>query len=105
MSEIQFNAQFDSQMRAIWGWRGVLGFISPAVTLLFGAEYAYRFGLLGVGMMEATLGLVHATDDNLGKVLPGLENAAKILADQGANFIFWAAHLPRSLKELTITCK
>ena len=30
MSEIQFNAQFDSQMRAIWGWRGVLGFISPA---------------------------------------------------------------------------
>jgi len=88
MSEIQFNAQFDSQMRATWGWRGVLGFISPAVTLSIGAEYAYRFGLLGVGMMEVTLGLVHATDDNLGKVLPGLDSAAKILADQGANFIY-----------------
>ena len=87
MAEIQFNAQFDTQMRADWGRRGVLGFISPAVTLSNGAEYAYRFGLLGVGIMETTLGLVYATDKNLGKVLPGLENAAKILADQGANFV------------------
>jgi maleate cis-trans isomerase len=37
--------------------------------------------------METTLGLVHATDDNMNKVLPGLENAAKTLADQGANFV------------------
>jgi len=87
MSDTQFNTQFDSQMRATWGWRGVLGFISPAVTLSFGSEYAYRFGLLGVGMMETTLGLVYATDENAGKVLPGLESAAKTLADQGANFV------------------
>jgi maleate cis-trans isomerase len=39
-------------------------------------------------MMETTLGLVYATDENVGKILPGLENAAKILADQGANFIY-----------------
>jgi maleate cis-trans isomerase len=87
MSEIQFNAQFDTQMRATYGWRGVIGYISPAVVLSYGAEYAYRFGLMGLGLMEITLGLVHATDDNLGKVLPGLDMAAKALADQGANFV------------------
>ena len=78
---------FDSQMRALWGWRGILGFINPAVSLSYGAEYAYKFGTLGVGMMETTLGLVHVTDENVTRVLPGLENAAKILADQGAQFV------------------
>ena len=78
---------FDKEMRSSWGWRGVLGFISPAVVLSYGAEYSYRFGLQGVGLMEITLGLVNATDDNLNKVLPGLENAAKTLADQGAQFV------------------
>ena len=87
MAEMQFNTQFDTQMGAAWGWRGVLGFISPAVSLSIGAESAYRFGLLGVAIMEVTLGLIHATDENVSKVLPGLENAAKTLADQGANFI------------------
>ena len=29
-----------------------------------------------MGIMETTLGLVYATDENVGKVLPGLENAA-----------------------------
>jgi len=78
---------FDTQMRGLWGWRGVLGFINPAVVLSLGAEYSYKLGLQGIGMMEVTLGLVHATDDNLGKVLPGLDSAAKTLADQGAQFI------------------
>jgi maleate cis-trans isomerase len=78
---------FDSQMRALWGWRGILGFINPAVSLSYGAEYAYKFGTLGVGMMETTLGLVHVTDENVTRVLPGLENAAKVLADQGAQFV------------------
>jgi maleate cis-trans isomerase len=78
---------FDSQMRGLWGWRGILGFINPAVSLSYGAEYAYKFGTLGVGMMETTLGLVNVTDENMVRVLPGLENAAKILADQGAQFV------------------
>jgi maleate cis-trans isomerase len=81
------ETQFDEQMRASWGWRGVLGYISPAVVLSHGAEYPYKLGLQGVGTMEATLGMVHATDANMNKVLPGLENAAKSLADQGANFV------------------
>jgi maleate cis-trans isomerase len=81
------NQMFDTEMRESWGWRGVLGFISPAVVLSYGAEYSYKFGLLGVGMMEVTLGLVNATDDNMNKVLPGLDNAAKTLADQGAQFV------------------
>ena len=74
-------------MRGLWGWRGILGFISPAVVLSYGAEYSYKFGLLGVGMMEVTLGMVNVTDENLNRVLPGLENAAKVLADQGAQFV------------------
>ena len=78
---------FDTEMRAAWGWRGVLGFINPSVSLSYGAEYPYKFGLLGVGMMEATLGLVRATDDNMNKVLPGLERTAQILAEQGAQFV------------------
>jgi maleate cis-trans isomerase len=78
---------FDTEIKESWGWRGVLGFISPAVVLSYGSEYAYRFGLQGVGFMEITLGLVNATDDNLSKVLPGLDNAAKTLADQGAQFV------------------
>ena len=81
------NEMFDTQMKASWGWRGVLGFINPAVVLSRGAEYAYRLGLEGVGMMEVTLGLVRVTDDNMGKVLPGLASAAKTLADQGAQFV------------------
>ena len=79
--------QFDTQMQAPWGWRGILGYINPAVVLSYGAEYSYKFGLLGVGIMETTLGLVRATDDNLNKVLPGLEIAAKTLRDQGAQFV------------------
>ena len=79
---------FDTKMREKeWGWRGVMGYISPAVVLSYGAELDYRLGLLGFGTMQITLGLVNATDDNLGKVLPGLDNAAKTLADQGAQFI------------------
>ncbi len=78
---------FDTQMRAPWGWRGVLGFINPAVVLSLGSEYAYKLSLEGVGMMEVTLGLVRVTDDNMGKVLPGLDSAAKTLADQGAQFV------------------
>jgi len=78
---------FDMQMRALWGWRGILGFINPAVSLSLGSEYAYKLGLQGVGMMEVTLGLVRATDDNMGKVLPGLESAAMTLAEQGTQFI------------------
>jgi maleate isomerase len=78
---------FDTQMRALWGWRGILGFINPAVSLSLGSEYAYKLGLQGVGMMEVTLGLVRATDDNMGKVLPGLESAAMTLAEQGTQFI------------------
>ena len=78
---------FDTQMKGFWGWRGVLGFIDPAVVLSYGAEYSYRFGLLGVGIMEVTLGLVNATDGNMNKVLPGLDSAAKTLADQGAQFV------------------
>jgi len=78
---------FDTQMRALWGWRGVMGFINPAVVLSLGSEYAYKMNLQGVGMMEVTLGLVRATDDNMGKVLPGLDAAAKTLADQGAQFV------------------
>jgi len=78
---------FDMQMRALWGWRGILGFINPAVSLSLGSEYAYKLGLQGVGMMEVTLGLVRATDDNMGKVLPGLESAAMTLAEQGPQFI------------------
>jgi maleate cis-trans isomerase len=74
-------------MRANWGWRGVLGYISPAVVLSYGAEYSYKLGQMGVGIMETTLGLVHATDANLAKVVPGLENAARTLADQGAQFV------------------
>ena len=74
-------------MRAPWGWRGVLGFINPAVVLSLGSEYAYKLSLEGVGMMEVTLGLVRVTDDNMGKVLPGLDSAAKTLADQGAQFV------------------
>jgi maleate cis-trans isomerase len=81
------NVEFDSQIRATWGWRGVLGIISPAVALSFGAEYPYKFGLLGLGMMEVTLGLVNVTDENMTRVLPGLESAAKTLADQGAQFV------------------
>jgi len=50
-------------------------------------SYSYKFGLLGVGIMETTLGLVRATDDNLSKVLPGLETAATTLRDQGAQFV------------------
>jgi len=87
MDYTQFNTQFDSQMRATWGWRGVIGYISPAVVLSYGAEYDYKFGQLGLGTMQITLGLVHATDDNLGRVLPGLDLAAKALADQGAQFV------------------
>ena len=78
---------FDTQMRGLWGWRGILGFINPAVVLSLGAECSYKLGLQGVGMMEVTLGLVRATDDNMGKVLPGLDSAAKTLADQGAQFV------------------
>jgi maleate cis-trans isomerase len=82
-----FNTQFDSQMRASWGWRGVLGIISPAVTLSYGSEAHYRFSTLGLGIMETTLGLVNVTDENMSRVMPGLENAAKTLADQGAQFV------------------
>jgi maleate cis-trans isomerase len=78
---------FDTQMRGLWGWKGVLGFVEPAVVLSYGAEYSYKFGLLGIGMVEVTLGLVNATDGNMGKVLPGLDIAAKTLADQGAQFV------------------
>ena len=53
-----------------WGWRGVMGYISPAVVLSYGSEVDYKLGLLGFGTMQITLGLVNATDDNLGKVLP-----------------------------------
>jgi hypothetical protein len=76
---------FDTKMRdKEWGWRGVMGYISPAVVLSYGSEIDYKLGLLGFGTMQITLGLVNATDDNLGKVLPGLDCAAKTLADQGA---------------------
>jgi len=78
---------FDTRMKACWGWRGVLGFINPAVVLSLGSEISYKLGLEGVGMMEMTLGLVRATNDNMGKVLPGLDSAAKTLADQGAQFV------------------
>jgi maleate cis-trans isomerase len=79
---------FDTKMRdKPWGWKGVMGYISPAVVLSFGAEMDYRLGLVGFGTMQITLGLVNATDDNLGKVLPGLDSAAKTLADQGAQFV------------------
>jgi maleate cis-trans isomerase len=82
-----FNAQFDTDMRAPWGWRGVLGYISPAVNLSRTAEYGYKFSLLGLGIMETTLGMVNVTDNNMSRVLPGMEDAAKTLADQGAQFV------------------
>jgi maleate cis-trans isomerase len=79
---------FDTKMRdKPWGWKGVMGYISPAVVLSYGSELDYKLGLLGFGTMQITLGLVNATDDNLGKVLPGLDSAAKTLADQGAQFV------------------
>jgi len=64
-----------------------MGYISPAVVLSYGAEWINRLGKVGFGTMQITLGLVNATDDNLGKVLPGLDSAAKTLADQGAQFV------------------
>ena len=35
------DVQFDTYMRAPWGWRGILGYINPAVVLSYGAEYSY----------------------------------------------------------------
>jgi len=59
------------------GLAGRYGLYQPGRSISYGAELDYRFGLIGVGMMQITLGLVNATDDNLSKVLPGLDGAAK----------------------------
>ena len=64
----------------------MISLITPAVALPYEAETSYRFGLMCVEIMKITLGLVNAADDNLGKVLPGLDASAKTFADQDVQF-------------------
>lgn len=76
-------------MGGVWGWRGVLGYISPAVMTWLG-EYFYRYAPEGVGLMVATMGVDRVMDENLEEALTELDKAARRLVEGGANSV----HLP-----------
>lgn len=100
-------------MDTVWGWRGVLGFIKPSV---FGGppdRSFYEVAPEGVEQLVATLGVNRPSEDNLTEALTYVDNAARQLAEGGANFIFlggpldvvwgveWGKKIKKRLEDLT----
>ncbi len=101
------------RMDSVWGWRGVLGFIKPSV---FGGppdRSFYEVAPDGVEQLVATLGINRPSEKNLSEAVTHVDNAARQLADGGANFIYlggpleiiwgidWGKEMRQRLEELT----
>lgn len=75
------------QMGGVWGWRGILGQISPAVFSLMG-EFFYKVVPEGVGLMVVTLGMNEPSKSSeLERALADVEQAARRLAQMGPDII------------------
>ncbi len=76
-----------AQMGGVWGWRGVLGYICPSVLISLQSDNFSKSAPEGVGLMVATLGINRVNEENLLEALTHVENAARQLAEGGANYI------------------
>lgn len=83
-------------MESLWGWRGVLGHISPSVFAMMGRVF-YQVVPEGVGLMVVTLGMNEPSATvEVDRALAGVEQAARQLAQGNPNFIFLGG-LPLSI--------
>jgi len=75
------------RMDYIWGWRCCLGFICPSLYGSAPDRGIYEVAPEGVEILAASLGINVVSEDNLEKVLTHVDNAARQLAEGGADFI------------------
>src|SRR3990167_4688075 len=81
------NRSTTRQMGGVWGWRGILGQISPAVFSLMG-DFFYRVVPEGVGLMVVTLGMNEPSKSaELERALADVDQAARRLAQMGPDLI------------------
>ena len=75
------------QTKDAWGWRGIIGDIEPAVSAGPMVQWFYQVAPEGVGLLSATLGIYELTDEQVERALSQVDDAAKRLAESGANCI------------------
>ncbi len=77
------------QMGEAWGWRGILGHISASLPGKV-EQHLYQMAPEGVGFLHATLGGIDdpSDDKEVERALFKVDEAAKQLAEGGADFIF-----------------
>lgn len=81
-------ADKSSGMGEAWGWRGVLGYISPSVSGKV-EKSLYQVAPEGVGFLVATLGMdTPSNDKSVEKALSKVDEAARQLKEGGADFIY-----------------
>lgn len=81
----------NARMGSVWGWRGVLGFICPSIYGSPPDRGLYEVAPEGVEILAASLGVQVPSHQSLvGEALTHVDNAAKRLAEGGADFIHLA---------------
>jgi maleate cis-trans isomerase len=73
-------------MGGVWGWRGILSFISPP-TVAWLPQYFYKYVPEGIGLMLQTLGVENVVDEEIEKNLAYIDRAAIQIAKSGANHV------------------
>ncbi len=76
------------KMEGIWGWRGIIGHISPAVSPGMFLKWFYNVVPDGVEWLDVSLGIYDMTHEQVERALSYVDDAAKRLAESGANFIY-----------------
>ncbi len=76
-----------SRMGGVWGWRAVLGFICPSLYGSAPDRGIYEVAPEGVEILAASMGINVVNIDNLEEALTRVDNAARQLAEGGADFI------------------
>ena len=79
-----------TRMGSVWGWRCVLGFICPSLYGSAPDRGIYEVAPEGVEILAASMGINVVSPDNLEETLIHVDNAARQLADGGADFIHLA---------------
>ena len=78
------------RLDTVWGWRAVLGFICPSLYGALPDRGTYEVAPEGIAILATSLGINVVCPENLEEALTRVDNAAKALADGGADFIHLA---------------
>lgn len=74
-------------MKGVWGWRGIVGVITPDISSGWLYQWFYEVAPDGMGLETTSLEIEAITDEQLERGLTRLDVAAKLLANEGVKFI------------------